>query len=111
MIFIIHTAAGATEVAIFGAASNAFSKKNIACTIEESFDRFKPVVDAAKTNNVAVRGYVSCVVGCPYQGEVDPSVVAEVSKRLLDLGCYEISLGAPINEIYGRLTLCRWGHI
>jgi hydroxymethylglutaryl-CoA lyase len=103
--------AGATEVAIFGAASNAFSKKNIACTIDESFARFEPVCEAAKANNVAVRGYVSCVLGCPYQGEVDPAVVAEVSARLLEMGCYEISLGDTIGVGTPGSTLRMLEHV
>src|SRR5512147_2934060 len=71
-------AAGATEVAVFGAASEAFSKKNINCSIAESLERFRPVVDAAKTNGIKVRGYISCVVACPYEGEIRPEKVAEV---------------------------------
>ena len=86
-------ACGVKEVAIFAAASEAFSKRNINCTIEESFERFRPIVEGAKQNNIKVRGYVSCVLGCPYEGEVDPKVVALVSKKLLEMGCYEISLG------------------
>ncbi len=89
-------AAGADEVAIFGAASEAFSQKNINCSVAESLDRFAPVIAAAKTDGIRVRGYVSCVVGCPYQGEVAPADVARVAKALLDMGCYEISLGDTI---------------
>jgi len=89
-------AAGATEVAIFGAASEAFSKKNINCSIEESLERFRPVADAAKTAGVRVRGYLSCVLGCPYEGEVAPRKVAEVAGALYDMGCYEVSLGDTI---------------
>ena len=89
-------AAGATEVAIFGAASEAFSKKNINCSIAESLDRFRPVVAEAKKHDIKVRGYVSCVLGCPYEGEVKPSQVAEVAGALYDMGCYEISLGDTI---------------
>jgi isopropylmalate/homocitrate/citramalate synthase len=89
-------AAGADEVAIFGAASEAFSQKNINCSIADSLARFAPVVAAAKADGVRVRGYVSCVVGCPYQGDVAPSEVARVAKALLDMGCYEISLGDTI---------------
>ncbi len=88
--------AGATEVAVFAAASELFSQKNINCSIDESIDRFRPVMDAAKTDGISVRGYVSCVAGCPYEGEVEPSKVAHVAKSLLDLGCYEISLGDTI---------------
>ena len=89
-------AVAATEVAIFGAASEAFSQKNINCSISESLERFAPVMDAAKADGNKVRGYVSCVVGCPYQGDVAPSDVARVAKALLDMGCYEISLGDTI---------------
>jgi hydroxymethylglutaryl-CoA lyase len=89
-------AAGATEVAIFGAASEAFSKKNINCSIAESLDRFRPVADAAKAANIRVRGYVSCVLGCPYEGEIRPERVAEVAGALYEMGCYEVSLGDTI---------------
>jgi hydroxymethylglutaryl-CoA lyase len=89
-------AAGAQEVAIFGAASEAFSQKNINCSIAESLDRFRPLVQAAKAAEIKVRGYVSCVLGCPYQGEVAPNSVAEVAKALFEMGCYEISLGDTI---------------
>lgn len=89
-------AAGADEVAIFGAASEAFSQKNINCSIAESLERFAPVMAQAKADGIRVRGYVSCVVGCPYQGEVPPAEVARVAKALLDMGCYEISLGDTI---------------
>lgn len=89
-------AVGAQEIAVFGAASEAFSQKNINCSIAESLDRFRPVVAAAQTANVKVRGYVSCVLGCPYQGAVAPATVAEVAAALYDMGCYEISLGDTI---------------
>ena len=89
-------AAGADEVAIFGAASETFSRKNINCGIDESLDRFKPVLEAARDEGVRVRGYVSCVLGCPYEGQVDPAVVAHVAEQLHRLGCYEISLGDTI---------------
>jgi len=89
-------AAGATEVAIFGAASEAFSRKNINCSIAESLERFRPVADAARQANIKVRGYVSCVVGCPYEGEIAPHKVAEVAAALFDMGCYEVSLGDTI---------------
>ena len=89
-------AAGATEVAVFGAASEAFSKKNINCSIAESLERFRPVVDAARRENVKVRGYISCVLGCPYEGEVRPEKVAEVADALYAMGCYEVSLGDTI---------------
>jgi hydroxymethylglutaryl-CoA lyase len=89
-------AAGATEVAVFGAASEAFSKKNINCSIAESLERFRPVVERARSEKVKVRGYISCVVGCPYEGDIAPAKVAEVAGALLDMGCYEISLGDTI---------------
>jgi hydroxymethylglutaryl-CoA lyase len=89
-------AAGATEVAIFGAASETFSKKNINCSIAESLDRFRPVVSEAKKNDIKVRGYVSCVLGCPYEGDIAPGKVAEVAGALYDMGCYEVSLGDTI---------------
>jgi hydroxymethylglutaryl-CoA lyase len=89
-------AAGATEVAVFGAASEAFSKKNINCTIDESLERFRPVALEAKKHNIKVRGYVSCVLGCPYEGEVKPERVAHVAHALFEMGCYEISLGDTI---------------
>ena len=83
----------ANEVAIFAAASESFSQKNINCSIDESLERFTPIMDAAKVNDLPVRGYISCVVGCPYEGEVDPNKVTEVALRLQDMGCYEVSLG------------------
>lgn len=89
-------AVGATEVAIFGAASEAFSLKNINATIDESIDRFLPILAQAKKDGVKVRGYVSTVLGCPYQGEVPIADVVRISKRLYELGCYEISLGDTI---------------
>ena len=89
-------AAGADEVAIFGAASETFSRKNINCGIDESLERFTPVLEAARDEGVRVRGYVSCVLGCPYEGQVDPAVVAHVAEQLHRLGCYEISLGDTI---------------
>ncbi|KAK9807958.1 hypothetical protein WJX73_007897 [Symbiochloris irregularis] len=89
-------AAGAQEVAIFPAASEAFSKKNLNCTIDESFKRFGDVAVAAQEAGVPVRGYVSCAVGCPYQGEVAPEAAAQIAGRLLDLGCYEVSMGDTI---------------
>jgi hydroxymethylglutaryl-CoA lyase len=89
-------AAGAQEVAIFGAASEAFSQKNINCSIAESLRRFGDVMQAARRAGIPARGYVSCVLGCPYQGEVATSAVACVAGTLLDMGCYEISLGDTI---------------
>ena len=89
-------AAGAEEVAVFAAASEAFSRKNINCTIRESLERFEPVIARATAAGVKVRGYVSCVLGCPYQGDVAPIAVADVAWSLFDLGCHEISLGDTI---------------
>ena len=89
-------AAGATEVAIFGAASEAFSRKNINCSIAESLERFRPITALAKQHGIRVRGYVSCVLGCPYEGEVAPARVAGVAKALYEMGCYEVSLGDTI---------------
>lgn len=89
-------AAGAEEIAVFGAASEAFSRKNINCSIAESLARFEPVAQAAKQHGLAVRGYISCVAGCPYQGAVEPAAVAEVAAELYRMGCYEISLGDTI---------------
>jgi hydroxymethylglutaryl-CoA lyase len=89
-------AAGATEVAVFAAASEAFSQRNINCSIAESLERFRPVLEAAARHGIRVRGYISCVAGCPYEGEVRPGKVAEVAGALHDMGCYEISLGDTI---------------
>jgi hydroxymethylglutaryl-CoA lyase len=89
-------AAGATEVAVFAAASEAFSKKNINCSIAESLERFRPILEASARNKVKVRGYVSCVVACPYEGEIPPEKTAEVAGALYDMGCYEVSLGDTI---------------
>ena len=89
-------AAGAEEIAVFGAATETFSRKNINCSIAESLERFAPVVAAAKARGVRVRGYISCVAGCPYEGEVQPRAVAAVAKQLFDMGCYEVSLGDTI---------------
>jgi isopropylmalate/homocitrate/citramalate synthase len=94
--FEAAVAAGAKEVAVFAAASETFSQRNINCNIAESLERFAPVFDAARDANVRVRGYVSCVLGCPYEGAVDPTRVADVAGRLFDAGCYEISLGDTI---------------
>lgn len=88
--------AGAEEVAVFGAASESFSQKNINCSIAESLARFEPVMAAAQAAGVKVRGYVSCVLGCPYEGEIEPAAVAEVAATLFDMGCYEVSLGDTI---------------
>jgi hydroxymethylglutaryl-CoA lyase len=89
-------AVGIKEFAIFTAASESFCQKNINCSIEQSIERFSEVIAFAKANNIRVRGYVSCVLGCPYEGEIDPQVVLKVSQKLLDLGCYEVSLGDTI---------------
>ncbi|MGH8735136.1 MAG: hydroxymethylglutaryl-CoA lyase, partial [Burkholderiales bacterium] len=91
-------AAGAQEIAVFGAASESFSQRNINCSIQESLERFGHVCDAAQSAGLKVRGYISCVLGCPYEGEIAPAAVAHVSARLLDLGCYEISLGDTIGS-------------
>jgi len=88
--------AGADEVAVFGAASEAFSRKNINCGIAESLQRFEPVMARAQAANVAVRGYISCVLGCPYEGAIAPQAVLEVARALLAMGCYEVSLGDTI---------------
>lgn len=88
--------AGADEVAVFAAASESFSRKNINCSVAESMERFAPVMAAAQTSGIPVRGYVSCVIACPYEGRVAPEAVRDVALRLLDMGCYEISLGDTI---------------
>ncbi|XP_012288888.1 hydroxymethylglutaryl-CoA lyase, mitochondrial [Orussus abietinus] len=87
---------GVQEIAVFGAASEAFTRRNINCSIGESIDRFSEVISKAKKHNLKIRGYISCIAGCPYEGDVKPSVVANLSSALLDLGCYEISLGDTI---------------
>ena len=89
-------ASGATEIAVFAAASESFSHKNINCSIAESLDRFRPVTEAAAEHGIRVRGYISCVLGCPYEGDVAPRAVAEVAATLFEMGCYEISLGDTI---------------
>lgn len=94
--FEAAVAAGAEEVAVFGAASESFSRKNINCSIAESLERFAPVVEAAKAQGIRVRGYVSCVLGCPYEGEIAPDAVARVADALYRMGCYQISLGDTI---------------
>ncbi|MFL0797672.1 MAG: hydroxymethylglutaryl-CoA lyase [Cellvibrionaceae bacterium] len=86
----------ASELAIFAAASEAFSQKNINCSISESIERFASIMDLAKESNIPVRGYVSCVVGCPYEGNVAPEKTADVAQQLFDMGCYEVSLGDTI---------------
>lgn len=88
--------AGAREIAVFAAASETFSRRNINCSIAESIERFKPVVERARLEGLKVRGYISCVLGCPYEGEIAVDAVADVAEQLHDLGCYEISLGDTI---------------
>ena len=88
--------AGATEVAIFGAASESFSRKNINCSIAESLKRFEPILSSASALEIPVRGYVSCVVGCPYEGDIAPAQASSVAKSLFEMGCYEVSLGDTI---------------
>jgi hydroxymethylglutaryl-CoA lyase len=94
--FEAAAAAGASEVAVFASASETFSQRNINCSIAESFERFLPVFEAARAAGVRVRGYVSCALGCPYEGAVAVGQVAAVAARLFELGCYEISLGDTI---------------
>jgi len=89
-------AAGVKEVAVFAAASEAFSRRNINCSISESLERFVPIMEAARQQGVTVRGYVSCVLGCPYEGSVAPEQVAAVARELYAMGCYEVSLGDTI---------------
>ena len=89
-------AVGCQEVAVFTAASESFTQKNINCSIDESFAKFADIFAAAKQHNIKVRGYVSCIVDCPYEGAIDPQVVAQVTERLLEMGCYEVSLGETI---------------
>lgn len=95
-------AAGAGEIAVFGAASETFSQRNTNCSIEQGLERFAPVVAAARRHGIRVRGYVSCVVDCPYEGPIAPAAAASVARRLLDLGCYEISLGETIGTATPR---------
>jgi len=87
---------GAKEVAVFAAASESFSQNNINCSIADSIDRFVPIMEKAYNSGIAVRGYISCVLGCPYEGNIRPDQVAEVADKLLSLGCYEVSLGDTI---------------
>lgn len=89
-------ALGVKEIAIFTAASQSFTHKNINCSIEESFTRFTPIIKMALANNIKVRAYISCVLGCPYEGDIAPSVVANIAQQFYELGCYEISLGDTI---------------
>ena len=111
-------AAGAKVIAVFGSASEGFSRANINCSVAESIERFKPVVARAQADGVKVRGYISCVLGCPYDGEIKPQAVVDVAKILWDLGCYEVSLGDTIGvghakegarDCCARLpATCRW---
>ncbi len=87
---------GLKEVSVFTAASESFTQKNTNCSIAESLQRFVPVIAQAQQHNIKVRAYVSCVLGCPYEGEIDPKKVQEVTEKLLNLGCYEVSLGDTI---------------
>jgi hydroxymethylglutaryl-CoA lyase len=89
-------AAGAKVIAVFASASEGFSRANINCSIAESIERFEPVIARAKADRIKVRGYISCVLGCPYEGEVKPQAVVDVAKLLWELGCYEVSLGDTI---------------
>lgn len=89
-------AAGARVVSVFAAASEGFSRANINCTVTESIERFKPVLARAKQDGIPVRGYISCVLGCPFDGEIKPKAVADLANTLFELGCYEISLGDTI---------------
>lgn len=89
-------ASGCKQMAVFAAASEGFSQKNINCSISESLKRFEPIIEAAKSHNIPVRGYVSCVIACPYDGETEPSQVSTLTKEILDMGCYEVSLGDTI---------------
>lgn len=104
-------AVGCKEVAVFTGVSETFTQKNINCSIDESIDRFADILALAKEHDVKVRGYVSCVVDCPYEGATDPKIVAKVARRLYDMGCYEISLGETIgtatpNRIKAMLQAC-----
>lgn len=98
-------AAHVDEVAVFAAASETFSRKNINCSIAESFVRFRPVMEVARSAGIPVRGYISCALGCPYEGEIDPTAVSDVARRLFESGCYEVSLGDTIGKGTPRQTL------
>ncbi len=91
-------AAGVKEVAVFAAASEAFSQRNINCSISDSLKRFEPIIEAARAQGVRVRGYVSCVLGCPYEGRISAEQVAPVARALHEMGCYEVSLGDTIGS-------------
>lgn len=96
ILLFCQLASKSQEVAIFGAASETFTKKNINTTIDQSLKNFDEVTQQAKKNNIMVRGYVSCVVGCPYEGYIKPASVCKIVERLLAMGCYEVSLGDTI---------------
>jgi hydroxymethylglutaryl-CoA lyase len=91
-------AAGCEKVAVFGAASESFSQRNINCSIREGLERFRSVIEVARNNKLRVRGYVSCVLGCPYEGDIAPEKVAELALMLSEMGCHEISLGDTIGR-------------
>jgi hydroxymethylglutaryl-CoA lyase len=94
--FARAAATGITEIAIFASASESFSQRNINCSIAESLDRFRPVMDAARRENIMVRGYVSCALGCPYEGKIAPEAVIRLAASLTEMGCFEISIGDTI---------------
>ncbi len=87
---------GVKEIAVFTAASETFCSKNINCTIKESLQKFEEILKIAIDNNILVRGYVSCVMGCPYEGEINPEIVNDIVNKLIKMGCYEVSLGDTI---------------
>lgn len=101
-------AVGCKEVAVFTAASESFTKKNINCSIDESFEKFADILKAAKEHDIKVRGYVSCVVDCPYEGAIDPKQVSKVVTRLFDMGCYEVSLGETIGTATPNRVKTMW---
>ena len=89
-------AAGADHIAVFGSASNTFTQKNIGCNVQESLSRFQNIIQKAKQHNIQIRGYLSCVLGCPYEGDVPYEKTAQLAKQLIDMGCYEVSMGDTI---------------
>lgn len=93
-----------TEVAVFAAASEAFNEKNINCSIDESLAKFEAVIQKASSANIRVRGYISCVAGCPYQGDVDNHRIKDIASALLSMGCYEVSLGDTIGVATPEIT-------
>jgi isopropylmalate/homocitrate/citramalate synthase len=97
-------ASGAREIAVFAAASETFSQKNINCSVRQSIERFSEVIEKALAVDIKIRGYISCVMGCPYEGDIDPVAVADLARQLKDLGCYEISLGDTIGTGTPRQT-------